>query len=93
MEELGEVIRMLDEIRSAISRTASLGSVGSDEDVGDETLSHAINSFDGAWKSGQERVQENVDTFKEASQGIIDNFRGTDDKLNEELDKAKEKPA
>ncbi|MFI1397990.1 hypothetical protein [Streptomyces sp. NPDC020681] len=87
MDELEEVIKMLDEIRDRISRTAGLGSVGSEADVGDENLSEAVSSFDSAWKGGHERVQENVDTFKQAAQGIVDNFRSTDDQLGQELAK------
>jgi hypothetical protein len=84
-EELSEVIRNLDEIRDRISNTASLSKVGSDDDVGDGRLTEAVGGFDGAWKGGQERVQENVDTFKQAAQGIIDNFTSTDDQLGQEL--------
>jgi hypothetical protein len=92
-QELEEVIKMLEEIRTAISKTASLSSVGSEDDVGDETLSSAIGSFDSAWRGGHERVQENVDTFRDAAQGIVDNFRKTDEQLGQELTKGQENPA
>ncbi len=80
-DELSDVILNLDEIRNRISDTANLGSVGSDEDVGDGRLAEAIVGFDDAWKAGHERVQDNVDTFKDAAQGIIDSFESTDQDL------------
>ncbi|MGP4112115.1 hypothetical protein ACTWP5_14515 [Streptomyces sp. 4N509B] len=84
-EELSEAIANLDEISERISETASLGKVGSEDDIGDGRLIDAVNSFDSAWKKGHERVRENVDTFKQAAQGIIDNFTSTDDQLGQEL--------
>jgi hypothetical protein len=78
-DELAEAVNMLKDIRDRIDRTASLSSVGSDQDVGDSGLIDAVNDFDAAWKGGQERVQENADTFRKAVEGILRNFQDTDD--------------
>jgi hypothetical protein len=89
VEELAEVIEKLRAIRERIERTASLQSVGSEDDVGDSGLTHAVTGFDGAWKGGHERVQENVDTFRDTVDGIIKNFEDTDAQLVQELEKLK----
>jgi hypothetical protein len=85
-DQLSEAIDLLTQIRDRIGHTASLGSVGTDDDVGDGKLCHAVNDFDHAWKGGQERVQENTDTFRKAVEGILQNFQNTDDQVGQQLD-------
>jgi hypothetical protein len=85
-DALAEVIGMLKDIRDRIDRTASLSSVGSDQDVGDSGLIDAVNGFDAAWKSGQERVQENADTFRKTVEEILNSFQDTDDQSVGHLD-------
>ncbi|MDI3405753.1 hypothetical protein [Streptomyces cavernicola] len=87
--ELTDTMDALKDIRERIDRTAKLGNVGSEDDVGDSGLASAVNGFDSAWSAGHERVQENVDTFKEAAQGIVDNFTGTDEEAGKALDESK----
>lgn len=88
VEDLKDTLTQLAEIRDRIEEKTSLERVGGEEDVGDSGLIDAVNSFDEAWNKGHDRVQENVDTFKEATQGIIDNFESTD---NETVSKIEEK--
>lgn len=78
VEELSHTLDLLQEIRERIDNTAGLDHVGSEEDVGDPKLASAIAAFDSAWRGGQERVQENVDTFRDATEGIIEAFESTD---------------
>jgi hypothetical protein len=86
VDELTDTMDALQEIRERIDKTSKLENVGSEDDVGDSGLISAVSAFDSAWAGGQERVQENVDTFKEAAQGIVDNFTGTDDEAAKALD-------
>ncbi|MDQ8703442.1 hypothetical protein RCO28_13230 [Streptomyces sp. LHD-70] len=88
VDELTDTMDALKDIRERIEKTAKLGNVGSDEDVGDSGLISAVNGFDGAWSAGHERVKENVDTFKETAQGIVDNFTDTDNKAAKALDES-----
>ncbi|MFG2226631.1 hypothetical protein [Streptomyces sp. NPDC048644] len=78
VEELVKTIDVLKEIRGRIDETAKSDKVGSADDVGDSGLIAGVNNFDEAWSAGQERVQDNVDTFNKATQGIVDNFTDTD---------------
>ena len=89
VDELTDAMDALQDIRQRIDKTAKLSNVGSEDDVGDSGLISAVNGFDGAWSAGHERVQENVDTFKEAAQGIVDNFTGTDEEAGKALDESK----
>lgn len=86
MDELRDTLSMLQDIKDRISGTASLSKVGSERDVGDPSLIDAVQSFDSAWTGGHERVQENVDTFAKAAQGIIDSFQNTDDEIGQQLE-------
>ncbi|MFI5664199.1 hypothetical protein [Streptomyces sp. NPDC051684] len=86
VDDLADTMDALRDIRERIGKTAKLGNVGSDEDVGDSGLTGAVNGFDTAWTAGHERVQDNVDTFKEAAQGIVDNFTDTDNDATKALD-------
>ncbi|MFK0044030.1 hypothetical protein ACIQU4_07965 [Streptomyces sp. NPDC090741] len=85
IEDLKNTLAMLADIRSRIENRTGLEKVGTGSDVGDSTLVDAIQSFDSAWQGGHERVQENVDTFRDAAQGIVDNFQGTDEELGNAL--------
>ncbi|MDB1087112.1 hypothetical protein PJ985_05965 [Streptomyces sp. ACA25] len=87
-EELADVLVRLQQIRDRIEKTASLSSAGSDEDVGDRRLLDAVHGFDGAWGKGHKRVQENVDTFHEAVQGILDAFEETDIATSQALEES-----
>ncbi|WP_327250411.1 hypothetical protein [Streptomyces sp. NBC_01244] len=78
LDELKDVIKLLSDIQERIETKTGLQRVGSEQDVGDPALIKAVNDFDGAWKAGHERVQENVEAFREANQGVIDNFEKTD---------------
>lgn len=78
LDELKEVIKDLADIRDRIENKTGLQRVGTEQDVGDPTLIKAVNDFDEAWKGGHERVQENVEEFRKANQGVIDNFEKTD---------------
>ncbi|MEV6949736.1 hypothetical protein AB0N07_49150 [Streptomyces sp. NPDC051172] len=86
VDELADTMAALQDIRERIDKTAKLSNVGSDDDVGDHGLISAVNGFDDAWSAGHERVQENVDTFKQAAQGIVDNFTDTDNEAAKALD-------
>lgn len=86
VDELTDTIDALKEIRERIDKTARLYKVGTEEDVGDSGLITGVDDFDKAWVAGHERVQENVDTFSETAQGIIDNFTETDNESAKELD-------
>lgn len=86
VDELTDTMDALKDIRERIDKTARLYKVGTEDDVGDSGLVSGVDGFDSAWVAGHERVQDNVDTFKETSQGIIDNFRDTDDKAAKALD-------
>lgn len=86
LDDLRDTLDMLQDIRDRISGTAGLAKVGTDSDVGDPSLIDAVQSFDGAWSGGHERVQENVDTFAKAAQGIIDSFTETDDEIGQKLE-------
>jgi hypothetical protein len=85
-DELSHTLDLLQRIRDRIDRSASLESVGTEDDVGDSNLSDAVTGFDSAWKGGQERVQENVDTYRKAVEGILENFEKTDTDLGAQLD-------
>lgn len=85
-EELSHTIDLLQAIRDRIDRSASLESIGTEADVGDSQLRDAVTGFDSAWKGGQERVQENVDTFQQTVEGILKNFEDTDADLGAKLD-------
>ncbi|WP_405591334.1 hypothetical protein [Streptomyces sp. NBC_01092] len=85
VEELKDTITRLAEIRARIEEKTGLERAGTEEDVGDGELISAVSSFDGAWKSGHETVQDNVDTYKEATQGIVDNFEKTDTDITADL--------
>ncbi|MFI1393701.1 hypothetical protein [Streptomyces sp. NPDC020681] len=85
-DELAELIDTLTRIRDRIERTASLESVGTEDDVGDSRLRDSVGGFDGAWRAGQERVRENADTFRESVDGVLRNFADTDDKLAQQLE-------
>ncbi|MEV7524605.1 hypothetical protein [Streptomyces sp. NPDC091371] len=86
LDDLQDTLDMLEDIKNRIANTAGLSKVGSESDIGDSSLIGAVNSFDGAWHGGHERVQDNVKTFQEAAQGIIDNFKQTDDELGQALE-------
>ncbi|MGW0999490.1 hypothetical protein [Streptomyces sp. NPDC002520] len=86
IDDLRDTLTMLEDIRQRIEEKTGLERVGSENDVGDRKLIKAIHDFDGAWKGGQERVQENVDAFKDATTGIIDNFTRTDDETTQNLE-------
>ncbi|MEV0117330.1 hypothetical protein AB0H77_29520 [Streptomyces sp. NPDC050844] len=85
VDELKDTIAKLAEIRSRIEEKTGLERAGTEEDVGDSGLIDAVGSFDGAWAAGHDRVQENVDTYKDATQGIIDNFEKTDSETTKDL--------
>jgi hypothetical protein len=84
-DELSHTLDLLQRIRDRIERSASLESVGTEDDVG-ANLSDAVTGFDNAWKGGQERVQENVDTYRKAVEGILTNFEKTDTDLGANLE-------
>jgi hypothetical protein len=86
VDELTDTMDGLKDIRERIDKTARLYQVGTPEDVGDTDLATGVDNFDKAWVAGHERVQENVDTFKEASQGIVDNFTDTDNEAAKAMD-------
>ncbi len=86
--ELTDTMDALKDIRERIDKTAKLDNVGSEDDVGDPGLISAVNGFDSAWSAGHEKVKENVDTFKETSQGIVDNFTHTDIEAGKALDES-----
>ncbi|NLU66428.1 hypothetical protein [Streptomyces sp. HNM0574] len=86
VDELTDTIDALKEIRDRIDNTARLYKVGTEDDVGDSGLVSGVDNFDKAWVAGHEKVQENVDTFKETSQGIIDSFTETDNEAGKALD-------
>ncbi|MEU6845330.1 hypothetical protein ABZ930_25975 [Streptomyces sp. NPDC046716] len=88
VDDLADTMDALQDIRERISKTAKLSNVGSDDDVGDSGLISAVNGFDAAWKAGHERVQDNVDTFKDAAQGIVDNFTDTDNEAAKATDES-----
>ncbi|MFC0844059.1 MULTISPECIES: hypothetical protein [Streptomyces] len=86
IDELKNVIKLLADIQDRIEQKTGLERVGGEADVGDAKLIEAVHDFDGAWKGGHERVQENVDTFKKANQGVIDNFEKADHDTADALD-------
>ncbi|MEU8485834.1 MULTISPECIES: hypothetical protein [unclassified Streptomyces] len=86
IDELKNVIKLLDDIKSRIADKTGLERVGVESDVGDPKLIDAVTGFDDAWKGGHERVQDNVDEFQKANQGIIDNFEQTDRETTDALD-------
>lgn len=86
VDELTDTMDALQEIRERIDQTARLYQVGSPEDVGDSDLASGVDNFDKAWVAGHERVQDNVDTFKDTSQGIIDNFTESDEETTKDID-------
>ncbi|MFH8371119.1 hypothetical protein [Streptomyces sp. NPDC018031] len=85
IDELTDTVDALKDIRERIQKTAKLGNVGSEEDVGDSGLISAVHGFDDAWSAGHERVKENVDTFQETVKGIVDNFTNTDNEAAKAL--------
>jgi hypothetical protein len=85
-DELAEVIELLRRIRERLERTASLESVGTEDDVGDGRLRGAVQHFDGRWRAGQERVRENTDTFIEIVDSILANFADTDAQISQQID-------
>ncbi|MFI1105252.1 hypothetical protein [Streptomyces melanogenes] len=86
IDELKNVIKLLADIQDRIESKTGLQRVGSEADVGDAKLIDAVNDFDGAWKAGHERVRDNVKSFKEANQGVIDNFEQADRDTADALD-------
>lgn len=78
IQDLKDTLTQLAEIRDRIEEKTALERVGAESDVGDRKLIESVNDFDSAWDKGHDRVQENVDTFKEGTQGVIDNFESTD---------------
>ncbi|GLY00675.1 MULTISPECIES: hypothetical protein [Actinoplanes] len=85
-DELTEIITVLTRIRDRLDRVANLDSVGTEDDVGDRNLIDGVRDFDGAWRSGHRRVQENTDTFREMVDGILENFRKADEETTAALD-------
>ncbi|CAM5689408.1 hypothetical protein [Streptomyces purpurascens] len=86
VDDLTDTMEALKDIRERIDNTARLYQVGSPEDVGDSDLATGVDNFDKAWVAGHERVQDNVDTFKETTQGIVDNFTQADQDTSKGLD-------
>ncbi|MFG2297773.1 hypothetical protein [Streptomyces sp. NPDC048603] len=86
VEDLKDTIARLTEIRSRIEEKTGLERAGTENDIGDSGLIEAVTSFDSAWKAGHERVQENVDAFGQAAQGIVDNFEQADTEIHASLD-------
>lgn len=78
-DELTEIIDALSRIRDRLDRIANLDSVGTEDDVGDDRLVRGVRDFDGAWRKGHRRVQENTDTFRKMVDGILENFRKADE--------------
>jgi hypothetical protein len=85
-DELSEIMEMLVRIRERLDRVANLDSVGTEDDVGDGRLVRGVRTFDGAWRTGHERVQENTDKFREMVDGILTSFRETDEETLTALD-------
>ncbi|MEV7236292.1 hypothetical protein AB0N06_20540 [Streptomyces sp. NPDC051020] len=79
IDQLKETLAGLADIRARIEDKTGLQRVGGESDVGDAKLISAVNSFDGAWAKGHDRVQENVDSFKKATDGAVENFQKADD--------------
>lgn len=88
IEDLNETVKSLDDIGERINNTARLSDLGSESDVGDETLADALKDFDKAWSAGHEKVQDNVKVFSENTQKISDAFTQTDDETVKALDKS-----
>lgn len=86
VDELKNVIKLLADIQNRIEQKTGLERVGTEKDVGDPKLIKAVNDFDGAWKAGHERVEDNVKEFKKANQGVIDNFEKADRDTADALD-------
>lgn len=86
IDELKNVIKLLADIQDRIEQKTGLERAGGEADVGDAKLVKAVHDFDGAWKAGHERVRDNVKTFKEANQGVIDNFEKADSETANALD-------
>lgn len=91
VQDLNETAKALEDIGERISKTAKLGEVGSRDEVGDSVLADALESFDGAWGEGHEKVQENVTVFSENTKAISENFTKTDDESIKALEDSGEK--